>query len=420
MSGIAAITMRSAGCRGTAALMAAAGITTLGGCGAGADEPFAGAGAFEQWDSAGVHIAQSSGDVLQRPLPWVIDSVPDLEIGTVDGEEPYQFTRITSVVAGRDGEIIVLDGERLDVRWFDARGTFLRAAGGAGQGPGEFARAQLVRQFQPDSLLLYDVLQRRFTSLSIDGEEVRTLASGGAPQRSLLAGRPSVANGGRVLIHAGGGECSPLEDGVCEERLFLHAVDANAGTSDTLAVSTRRLFQTSEFGGIPLVLTIPYDAEASAAADDQGFLLSTGDAFEIRGFGGDGALERILRLDHPPPILEEEELEETIQTFPRGQSPLEDVRRMFGQMEIRSTKPAFQSLRVDPLGWIWAERFRFDEAMPGEWVVFDPSGQAHGVVSVPGGLEVHDIGEDYILGVATDALRVQVVRRHPLERARSR
>jgi len=89
---------------------------------------------------------------------------------------------------------------------------------------------------------------------------------------------------------------------------------------------------------------------------------------------------------------------------------------MFEQMEVRETKPAFRALRVDALGWTWAKRYRVNEELPAEWVVFDPSGRARGVMSVPSGLQVHDIGEDFVLGVAVDTLGVPYVRRHSLDR----
>jgi len=395
--------------------MVVAGFATVVGCGADDEQPLPAAGSFEQWDSAGVHIAQSSGVTLQTPLPWVLDSVPDLEIGTIAGEEPYQFSNISSVVAMPDGDIVVVDRGSLEARWFDGRGTFLRAVGGPGRGPGEFVRAEVVTQFQPDSLVVFDLMQRRLTSISLDGQWVRT-QPGGEPLQSLLRGRPAVAGAGLVLFLSGDGSCASDHDGVCEEPLFVHVVDPGAGSSDTIAVTSRRHFRTTEFGQWPLFLTIPFDPVVSAATDGEGFLMTTGEEFEIWGFGRDGALERVIRIDHPPLVLKEDELETTIREYPRGAYEVDDIRRMFGQMDIRDTKPSFQALRVDSLGWIWAERFRMDEELPAEWVVFDPSGRARGVMTLPSELEVHDIGEHFLLGVAADEMGVEYVRRYPLDR----
>jgi len=399
----------------TAGFLAFAGLVVVMGCGSNDERPLPATDSFEQWDSAGVQIAQTSEDALHTPLPWVLDTVPDLEIGTVAGEEPYQFSNISSVVGMPDGEIVVVDQGSLDVRWFDDRGTFLRSVGGEGRGPGEFVRAQVVPQFRPDSLVVFDLMQRRLTSISLDGEWVRT-QSGGESQRTLLRGRADGADAGLVLIRSGGGGCPSDQDGVCEESVSIHVVDPGAGTSDTVAVATRRLFRTTEFGNVPLLLTIPFDPVVSAAAGSEGFLVTTGEEFEIWGFGRDGALDRIIRIDCPPLVLGEDVLETAIQEYPRGAQEVDDIRRMFGQMDIRDTKPTFQALRVDPLEWIWAERFRINEELSAEWIVFDPSGRARGVMTLPSGLAVHDIGEHFVLGVTVDEMGVEYVRRYPLAR----
>ena len=52
------------------------------------------------------------------------------------------------------------------------------------------------------------------------------------------------------------------------------------------------------------------------------------------------------------------------------------------------------------------------------WTVFDPEGQALGFVETPDGLEIDEIGEDYILGWVEDELGVESVQLWPLERAR--
>lgn len=50
------------------------------------------------------------------------------------------------------------------------------------------------------------------------------------------------------------------------------------------------------------------------------------------------------------------------------------------------------------------------------WVVLDPDGALVGSVEVPGDLEVLEIGDDYLLGVAIDALGVEYIRVHRLNR----
>lgn len=78
--------------------------------------------------------------------------------------------------------------------------------------------------------------------------------------------------------------------------------------------------------------------------------------------------------------------------------------------------PAFVSLHVDDVGWIWAQLHDWDTRLPARWMVFDADGRARGTVSLPAGLTVHDIRERYILGVRVDELGVEYVQRHALDR----
>ncbi|HSJ24704.1 MAG TPA: hypothetical protein VK929_08565 [Longimicrobiales bacterium] len=93
-----------------------------------------------------------------------------------------------------------------------------------------------------------------------------------------------------------------------------------------------------------------------------------------------------------------------------------ELRGVYELMGLPETVPAFQAIRVDHLGWYWAELFRPGEDATAEWLVFDADGRARGIVELPGRLEVHDIGEAYILGRWTNDLDVESVRRYPLDR----
>ena len=49
----------------------------------------------------------------------------DLEFGEVEGEDPYLFTRIESIVEEPCGRLIVADVQSHDVRIFGSEGVFL-------------------------------------------------------------------------------------------------------------------------------------------------------------------------------------------------------------------------------------------------------------------------------------------------------
>ena len=61
-----------------------------------------------------------------------------------------------------------------------------------------------------------------------------------------------------------------------------------------------------------------------------------------------------------------------------------------------------------------AENHIIDGDAPSEWVVFDGSGRMLGSVTTPAGLEVTEIGEDFVLGIWRDELDVQHVQLYEL------
>ncbi len=78
--------------------------------------------------------------------------------------------------------------------------------------------------------------------------------------------------------------------------------------------------------------------------------------------------------------------------------------------------PAYRVFRTDALGCLWVEESRRPGNDVPVWTVFDPQGAVLGRVSLPAGLYVREIGEDYVQGVYTDDMDVEYFRMHRLER----
>lgn len=78
--------------------------------------------------------------------------------------------------------------------------------------------------------------------------------------------------------------------------------------------------------------------------------------------------------------------------------------------------PAFEALQPDPLGHLWVQEYRYPGQDRNVWTVFDADGRVQGFVETPPGLDVFEIGEDYILGLMTDEFDVERVQLWPLDR----
>jgi len=361
---------------------------------------------FSEWDSAGVRIVESSGQALETALPWVVDTVPDLDLGQVEGDAPLLFQAIRGMVALPDGGVVVLNGGSGELRSFDASGDHVRTFGGKGQGPGEFLDPLLIPRFQADSLVIFDRRRRDFSWIAIDGSGERRLRPRGMP----LPGTPRASAGTRILMaSAASGLGSCPENTGCEVPLLLRLVDV-AGTSiDTLAVYPNRMMRYTE-SGPPVLVTGVLDQKGLAAVGPEGPVVEGDPRFELRQFDAAGRLIVIFRLDTPSRGDPEDALDRLFPTAP-------ETRRMFELMGLPEVLPAFQSLRVDRVGCYWAELFRLGKEGSSDWLVFDKEGRARGMVELPSGLEVHEIGENYILGRWIDDLGVEYVRRYGLDRS---
>lgn len=363
---------------------------------------------FGAWDSAGVRIVESSGEALGTVLPWVVDTVPNLELGEVEGDGPLQFQNISGIVQLPDGGLVVLDEGSRELGWFEASGEPGRTTGGAGRGPGEFLEPLLVPRFQTDSLLIFDRGRRAFTWVAIDGSGERALGPGGP----LLTRMPRASAGTRAVFRSassGSGSCRENEG--CEVPVLLRWVDVTGTLADTLAVHPGRMITYTE-SGPPVLLTGPLDQRGVAAVGPDGPVVEGDPRFELRQFDADGRLLAIFRVDAHAPMAPQDALGLYLQRF----SERGEMRRIFELMGLPEVVPAFQALRVDRLGWYWAELFRPGEGGASEWLVFDPNGRARGMVELPSELEVHEIGANFILGRWVDELGVEYVRRYALDR----
>ena len=98
------------------------------------------------------------GEAVEGDGPAAAPDVPtyegaiDIEIGKLDGDDPYLFSDIMDVVADDAGRVIVVDRQASEIRVFEPDGDFAFSFGGPGEGPGELSEPSRL-QFGPDGEL---------------------------------------------------------------------------------------------------------------------------------------------------------------------------------------------------------------------------------------------------------------------------
>ena len=167
----------------------------------------------------------------------------------------------------------------------------------------------------------------------------------------------------------------------------------------------------------PLRGRIPFTVFPVAAVTTDGGLITDGTTFEVKDYGLVGEVRRILRLDLPGrPVSDaiKEAWMDSEASRREGDTAL--LKEVLRSLPVPDTLPAFESLLMDELGYVWAQIYEWDPDVPRRWVVFDQEGAAQGAILAPPGLRVEWVGPSVILGIWKDELEVEYVHRHRLRR----
>ena len=110
------------------------------------------------------------------------------------------------------------------------------------------------------------------------------------------------------------------------------------------------------------------------------------------------------------------DIDERIARYARNENAARNLRRAYTEMQEPEHFPAHGRLVADALGYLWVQEYRLPGEGDAPWLVFDTEGRLAARVSLPEGLNVFEIGADYVLGEALDELNVEYVQLFALSR----
>lgn len=410
------------------------GLGILGGC-----DASAGSGAaFTVRDSVGVRIVESVAPEWGPGEGWSVGEDPALQIGEVEGEDPYQFSRIPNVFRTVDGGFVVGDFRAAQVRFFRPDGAFRSSFGRPGAGPGEFQRfLSWVEPYRGDSIVAFDAAGR-VTIADREGEIGRVFTPNLPPMPEVTGDRPTLIAPG-AFVRA-------LEDGsflaVGPELIQGELGTRFRGTLALLRYSPQgdSLTRYGEFPGFERIMPdrspsadlrmTPYPRQTVyASRGDRVYVgtgaveeveAGTGHGMEIRVFTAGGELRQVIRsFDRDLTLTDRHR--EAFREFQRGRAsperPAEAIERALATLDYPDRIPPYDQLLVDSEDHLWVQH---DQApgmsAPQTWRVFAPGGRLLGTVVTPERFQVREIGRTWILGTWVDDLDVRYVRMYPLER----
>ena len=372
-------------------------------------------------DSAGIRIVESARPAWSDTETLRLDTAPALVIGTQAGK-PYELSRVTGAARLDDGRIVIADGGSLELRFFDSSGVFIRTAGRHGSGPGEFSQMMSFARLPGDTLAVVELIgPSRFGS---DGTFLHRhnvmlpMASMPRGIRAVVA----VLSGGRAVVAP---VQPPLSDHAAGERWIqttsFHLVDQHNA-------------ELANLGDQPLLMmvmendapSVPWFApRAVLTSAGTSWYFGFGNTYEIREFDVDGRLRRLIRRGWTPAPVTRTDIEQFVAVWGKrwirttGTDAERERREMLGA-EYADTVPAFSQLIADRAGGLWVRNANLPDAAragdlsdtpmaPSTWSVFGRDGVWLGDVEAPAHFLPHDIGRDYVLGVARDADGVETV-----------
>jgi hypothetical protein len=87
------------------------------------------------------------------------------------------ISQIRDIAVDEEGNIYILDFKEANVKVFDENGMYLRTMGKKGQGPGEIGMPFYVSITHDDEVLVEDLMNRRLTFYSLEGEHTKTIST---------------------------------------------------------------------------------------------------------------------------------------------------------------------------------------------------------------------------------------------------
>ena len=365
-------------------------------------------------DSAGVQIVTVRGlDPGDLPA-WTLGADAAVEIGAADGPgHDLHWPRVASRLPG--GAIIIANRGSNEIREFDAAGRYVRSLGRKGAGPGEFENLSWAGWLDGDTIVGYDPPNRRLTVFAPDGSVARTVTLP-LPHTSSFPEVAGILANGSVLAYPGFDRV--FSRGERRDTIAYMIYPPDGSRADTLGsyAGPERFFHVlTDFA---LSMDVPFGRTAYAAARGTHVVLGSSDALALDLHDGNGALLRRIRIVIPPvPVTGSEA---GAQRDSATAAVPERVRDAYREMQDlaprRETHPAFTALALDDDGRIWVRLPGLTGAPADQWLILSSTGAPVGRMSIGAGLEIEEVGRDYVLIRSTAADGVESIRLYSLSR----
>jgi hypothetical protein len=345
---------------------------------------------------------------------WDLSRRPVLRIGEVDAANEYMFTAPRSVARLSDGRIIVAD--KADLRYYDAKGKYLRTATREGRGPGEVAAIVQAHVLPGDSVIVWDALRKKLWF-----KPDMTLAREERVDLSKLPARSGFFSEGPRLLPNGAVLATYYEQLPSTTRPLSRLKTAFALFDP---VTTRQVDLGVYLGSRQMTfdrraIVQPFTPDVHLAVGTDRIYVGDTDSTLISAFDSRGNRVGIIRLAAEARPVRRGDLRAYYKwrlPFAESLGRAEHYERGFAAIQKPVRFPYFGELMTDRLGHLWVSSYTWKPQSESTWSVYDRNGKRITQIRMPNGFRPVDAGRDYVLGIHTDEDDVQQVQQYRLTR----
>lgn len=362
-------------------------------------------------------------DAAPDASAWTVAPQPRAMFGQSDDWPGGVFAGIVDVARAPDGTIVVADSESASVSFFSADGTLIATVWRRGEGPGEFSRISALLADREGRLFVFDRGHQRVSEYTLTGDFVGDAGLFRGASDRPIGGVAQYGDGSWYAWEAdrmAGSEMGEMARDTVGYYQFAGGEVGNLLARVPGAITSHFEFQGR--GSLRHALLTP---RPLGVVRGNCLLLGPSDTPVLRVLDQSGTGVGEVTLDIEVDRTTDEHRRQWASATRAGLSGLAgfiqgfSIRRMSRRVGMAERVPYTDDLVVDELGYIWSQRYELsDYADSAEWLVFTEAGTRIGTVTLPVALRVKEISTDAILGVHTDEHGQQDVRIYALDRGR--
>lgn len=373
-------------------------------------------GAHSVRDSAGVEIVESSRPLWDSTTRGRISAQPVLTIGAIQGDAPYLFHGILGVRRLSDGRLVVANQATSELRFFDSTGSHLHTIGREGDGPGEFRFMSLFWTRAGDTIVVSDA--RGLSILDPQGRFVRLIQPGSAIGDSIVPTAQFVGqlDDGALLALGVRRSSDPAPGQRVRDTIAFSLAVPDGTLRDELAELPSYETLPFEMGpGRLMQRRVPLSAYPAWSAEGDRIYLTSGVEPEVRVWGADGALRRVVRWSSASLTLTSDDVSRYRDHALAGitaPARKQQQERWLAEVRLPTRRPAtgeVSAILVGSDGAMWVQAYRMPWDASSEWMVFSPEGRWLGSMPMRERFTPHHVGPDFVVGAWRDESGVEYV-----------